>query len=189
MNIKIKFGIINIVKTWTLIITSLIVFISIIFPVFANEPNLIENSNVFNINLSSLRRNVQLPITLEELGLNMSQRLTFPINKEILIEEYSKFLGIARALGTDFNINIPLDVSSEHEHKYSITGIKNFSGTWDNLTVGRTINLVSEEIYKLTSLSDSKVKLDLLVKDMQSNIYHPLNNVNLEQYCSLLVSR
>ena len=41
MNIKIKFGIINIVKTWTLIITSLIDFISIIFPVFANEPNLI----------------------------------------------------------------------------------------------------------------------------------------------------
>lgn len=135
----------------------------------------------------SLTKTIQSPISTTDLGLKLSLQMSHSVNQPNLMKEYDRLLRIARAVGTDFNINIPLHTTTEH--RYSIIGVGNYKETWDNLTVGRTINLVSEAIYRLTSSSSPNISLNLLVKDMDSSIYYSLNHISLNQYCTLLLSR
>lgn len=152
-------------------------------PVLAKE----SDSVVFFGRDRSLTKTIQSQITMTDLGRKLSLQKSHSVNQPNLMKEYDRLLRIARGLGTDFNMNIPLH--STTEHRYSITGVSNSRETWDNLTVGRTINLVSEAIYRLTSSSSSDISLNLLVKDMDSSIYYSLNDISLNQYCTLLLSR
>ncbi len=168
-------------------VINFILAISVVFAI-VTSPAIAEkfNNNLLKNRDYPLEKIVQSPITLIEIDVDFKSQISSLVNKSSLAKEYERLLRISRSVGPDFNINIPLKTTLKN--RYSITGINSSGKTWDNLTAGRTLNLISEEIHRLNSHSSSEIYLDLLVKEVDSDIYHPLN-ISLDQYVVLLLVR
>ena len=109
-----------------------------------------------------------------------------PVNRKQLFKTYTHILKINRVLGTGFSINIPLHTLDTTS--YSITGFRQADKNWHNLTAGYSLGLIAQEIER----GDSHflpANIDLLIKDKNTGIYHPILDVSTSLYCKLLLSK
>jgi hypothetical protein len=154
-------------------------WILILNPVFALEVKSLTSQNTD----FSLERKISSSISsLNDIGIHLNE-LPLSLNKASLMKEYDRLLEVIRILGPDFSDSISF--RSEEGKAYSITGMRVRENYWGNLTVGRSINLISEEIYRLDFPLSKEVELQFLAKDLISGIYHPLEPISLGQYCIL----
>jgi hypothetical protein len=168
------------------IILFLIVFCSLSpHPIQAKELSIFGHAR----NVQPLNRTINSVMTLNDLELPQNTSDYSLLSKGSLSKEYFRLLNIARAFGTDFTINIPIQGKSNNQ--YYIVGIKNKKGEWSNMTVGRAIDFVSYmlAIKDLVLEPNSKLYLNMLIKNLKSNIYYELEPIDIFQYCHLLISR
>jgi hypothetical protein len=130
-------------------------------------------------------RNIGNPTTLEELEVNhLSNIDQVPSQQQIL--NLSIYLrNFARNLSPNLPVKSP--IIKTPTIIYQITDIKLSDDTWNTLTIGHALRLITQEI-EIMRNSQAQPRIQVLLKNNFSSIYHPLIDLPLNQFCNLLLT-
>lgn len=130
-----------------------------------------------------LLKQTNFPINLKEVGLEYWQRIPeHKLTEKQLLKLSIRLRDIARYLGSNWPVKIPITNQQTGDIQYRITNFRQSGKNLNDLTAGRNLNLVTQELQRLKT-SEEELLIGLLLKDEKNSSFHLITDIPLSRYC------